>query len=182
MTAKFVGPGAGKAFAREAGSHCVQRIPPTEKNGKRQTSYVMVAVLPMPPKHEIKLLPECEIEVTTMRGTGPGGQHRNMTDSCVRMVHKETKISVVIDARDQHANRREAHRILSVRVNELKNGQTQAAYDEMRKAQLGDGGRGEKIRTYNFIKRRAVDHRTNVKTNAVDQVIERGRFDLLLKE
>lgn len=96
------------------------------------------------------------------------------------MVHKETKLAVVIDSRDQHANRREAHRILSVRVAELRNGKSQADYDKLRKDQLGDGGRGSKIRTYNFIKSRAVDHRTNKKTSAVEQVIERGRFDLLL--
>lgn len=180
VTAKITGPHAYKAFKHEAGPHCVQRVPPTEKSGRRQTSLVMVAVLPMPPKHEINLLPESEIDTTTMRGSGPGGQHRNMTDSCVRMVHRPTRLSVTIDGRDQHSNRREAHRILSAKVAELRNGRTQAAYDDVRKQQLGGGDRGDKVRTYNFIKRRAVDHRTNKKTSSVDLVIGKGRFDLLL--
>lgn len=179
VSAKIVGKKALALFKNEPGQHCIQRVPPTEKNNRRQTSYVMVAVLPMPPKHQIKLLPESEIEVTTMRGSGPGGQHRNMTDSCVRMVHKQTGYVVTIDGRDQHSNRREAHHILSVKVAEYRNSQTQAKYDQLRKEQVGSGSRGEKIRTYNFIKARAVDHRNGKKTTDVRGVIEKGRFDLL---
>lgn len=140
----------------------------------------MVAVLPMPPKREINLLPESELDVTTMRGSGPGGQHRNTTDSCVRMVHKPTGFHVTIDGRDQHSNRREAHQILSVKVAEELNGQSQAEYDELRKKQIGSGNRGEKIRTYNFIKARAVDHRNGMKTSKVNEVIGKGRLDLLI--
>jgi len=178
VSAQITGTGAG-IFESETGSHCIQRVPPTERGGRRQTSFVMVAVLPMPPKHKTTLISEKEITVETMRGSGSGGQHRNTTDSCVRIVHKPTKISVSIDGRDQHANRREAHRILSAKVGQLRAGQVQAEYDKLRKNQIGSGGRGKKKRTYNFIKSRAVDHQTGKKTSKVKEVIEKGRFDLI---
>lgn len=178
VVAKFKGS-AVKIFLEEAGQHCIQRVPPTERNGRRQTSYVMVAVLPLPPANEIKLLPESELTITTMRGTGPGGQHRNNTESCVRAVHTATGLSAVVDGRDQRSNKREAIKILSVRVATLLNSKTQGDYDAMRREQMGDGSRGSKIRTYNFADKRAVDHRTNKKTKAVDLVIGKGKFELL---
>jgi len=134
----------------------------------------------MPPKHELKLVPENEIDITFSVGQGPGGQHKNRTESAVRMVHKPTKLQVYLDGgRCQHRNRAEAHRILSAKVSQFKAEQEQAAYDAIRKAQFKGTGRGDKIRTYNFIKSRAVDHRTGKKTKNVKEVIEKGRFDLL---
>jgi len=134
-----------------------------------------VAVMPMPPKKNIKLLPENDLEIQTMRGTGNGGQHKNVTDSCVRMIHKLTGINIVIDGRDQHANKREAHRILSVKVKQAEHEERLANYSKLRKDQL----EGQKIRTYNFIKSRAVDHRTGKSTKNVKGVIGKGQFDLL---
>jgi peptide chain release factor 1 len=77
VTATIAGQGVGKAFGRESGKHCVQRVPPTEKSGRRQASLVTVAVLPLPTPSSSQLLPEEELEVATQRGSGPGGQHRN---------------------------------------------------------------------------------------------------------
>lgn len=72
-------------------------------------------------------------------------------------------------------------RILSAKVKDFHRQQQEAEYNSHKKAQLGDGNRGgDKIRTYNFIKSRAVDHRTNKKTSNVRDVIEKGRFDLLI--
>jgi len=180
-TGRFWGHSAGSAFAFESGKHVVQRVPPTERNGRWQTSVVAVAVMPMPPRHELRLLPESELEVSTLRGSGPGGQHRNKTESAVRIVHKPTRLQVFLDGgRSQHQNRAEAHRILSAKVAQHYGEQIQATYDAKRKAQVDGGGRGNKIRTYNFIKCRAVDHRTGKKTRDVQAVIEKGRFDLLI--
>lgn len=116
----------------------------------------------------------------TLRGTGPGGQHRNKTESCVRMRHVGTGIEVCIDGRKQHQNRRLAHQILSEKVSAHFSEKERQQYDSLRKGQLGTGGRGDKIRTYNCIKKRAVDHRTGKKTGNVDAVLQKGRFDLLL--
>jgi len=140
----------------------------------------MVAVLPMPSKREVKLLPESELEVKTAVGQGPGGQHRNRTESCVRMIHRPTNMQVVIDGRNQHQNRREAHRILSVKVSKMKSKQDQKDYDRRRKEQIGDGSGSDKIRTYNYIQSRAVDHRTGKKTTKVRDVIEKGKLGLLI--
>jgi peptide chain release factor 1 len=182
VVGQFRGVGVGKAFSKEMGKHVIQRVPPTEKNGRWQTSVVGVAVLPMPPQQTQKLLPEYDLDIVAFkRSSGPGGQAVNKTSNAIRITHKPTKVQVVIcTERSQQQNKAIALRIISAKVNEHKNSATQSAYDQGRKTQLGGGGRGDKIRTYNFIKKRAVDHRSGKKTNAVEQVIERGRFDLLI--
>lgn len=172
------GTGVWQVFSSEIGKHCVQRVPPTEKRGRRQTTYLTVGVLPVPSDVR-SMLPESELAVTTQGGHGKGGQHQNKRDSAVRMRHVPTGLTVFINGRDQHANRREALRILTAKVNDYKQSQADAQYAVARKAQLGDAGRGGKIRTYNFIDCRAVDHRSGRKTPHVRRVIERGEFELL---
>jgi peptide chain release factor 1 len=173
----FKGKNVGKAFKHESGKHCCQRVPQTEGKGRRHTSVVSVAVLPLPDK-TVPLLKESEVEITTTKGTGPGGQHKNKTESAVRVKHLPTKIRVFIDGRDQHSNKREALRILTARVNEFYRSQKQSTYDSKRKKQMGGGKRGDKIRTYNFIKRRVVDHRLGTKTSKVKNIMK-GEFGLL---
>jgi peptide chain release factor 1 len=180
VVGQFVGKGVGKAFSQEIGKHVVQRVPPTEKGGRWQTSVVSVAVLPLPPQNQVQLLPESELDISYIKGGGPGGQKVNVTSSTVRIRHVPTKIQVCIcTERSQLQNKTQALRILSAKVNEQRNGNVQFAYAEGRKAQVGDRGRGDKIRTYNYIKLRAVDHRTRKKTNKVRDVIEKGKFQLL---
>jgi peptide chain release factor 1 len=180
MMAQICGPHAGRAFRHEPGKHVVQRVPPTESNGRRQTSVVSVGVLPIPPDNAVQALPEEELEITTTKGTGPGGQHKNKTESAVRIVHKPTKISVLIDGRDQHSNKREARRILTARVNEARNMAVNAEYAAFKRKQMGDGGRGDKIRTYNFIDSRVVDHRLGTKTGNIKGVMK-GDFSKLFR-
>jgi peptide chain release factor 1 len=142
---------------------------------------VSVVVLPLPPENDGSLLPESELEVSFQRGSGPGGQHRNKVETAVRMTHKPTGIQILLDGgRSQSQNRAVARRILSAKVNERANAQQKASYDQARRDQVDGGGRGNKIRTYNLLESRAVDHRTNKKTTEVQQVIGKGRFDLLL--
>lgn len=179
VSATVSGKRCGYIFLQEAGQHCIQRIPPTEKKSKRQTSYVIVTVLPVPPIKKLKLLRDDDVEISFQVGSGPGGQHRNRTASCVRMKHKATGIEVYIDGRKQHQNRKMAKEILSARVSDYYLDKEQHSYDHFRKEQVGMRSRGNKIRTYNLIKSRAVDHRTNKKTSKVKEVIEKGRFDLL---
>lgn len=181
IVARVKGEGAGKAFQHEAGKHCVQRVPPTEKGSRSHTSMISVAVLPMKENVEQQLNMN-EVEVETTGGHGPGGQHQNKTESAVRAKHKPTGITVFINGRKQHQNRREALKILATKVAEVQQREVNAAYSKERQAQLGGGGRSAKVRTYNFIKGRAVDHRLNVKCGNVDAIIDRGRFDLLFKK
>jgi peptide chain release factor 1 len=175
---QFQGEGAADAFRHEPGKHCVQRVPPGEGNGRRHTSMVSVAVLPVLAVGPREELPEKDLTIKTQCGHGPGGQHQNKTASAVRMTHRPTGLQVFINGRDQHANRREALKVLTARVRAYHREREQAELDAARKQQLGDGGRGNKVRTYNFIDSRVVDHRLGVRTRNVKEVM-RGRLDLL---
>lgn len=177
---RFWGRGAGRAFRHESGKHCVQRVPPTESRGRRQTSFVCVAVLPIPPRHEMRDLPEAEIEVKTQCGRQKaGGQHANKTASAVRMTHRPTGLQVFINGRQQHQNKEEARRILTARVRQMERERLYGDYEAKRREQLGDGTRGDKIRTYNFIDSRVVDHRLGTKTGDVKSVMK-GQLGIIL--
>lgn len=176
----FSGPGAAAAFEHESGKHCVQRIPPTERSGRHQTSMVAVSVSLIQAKPSVQLR-DADLDVTFQTGSGPGGQHRNKTQSACRARHKPTGLQVFIDGRDQHANRRLALRILASRVQALAKGKAHAAANERKRQHWDGGGRSNKIRTYNFLDSRAVDHRTGAKTRQVREVLK-GRFDLLRTE
>lgn len=178
LIAKVTGKDAGKSFQYETGNHVVQRVSPTETKGRRHTSLVSVAVLPIYPDVEYEALKDQDLEVTTQRGHGPGGQHQNVTDSAVRMRHKPTGLMVFINGRDQHANKREALKILTARVNDKMKEETDREYAELRKKTLGGGSRGEKVRTYNFLDSRVTDHRLNVKTGNIKAVMK-GDFNVL---
>lgn len=174
------GQDVGKHFQHEAGKHCCQRVPETESKGRRHTSLISVAVLPIR-QEKYEALKEADLDITMMRGTGPGGQHRNTTESCVRIVHKPTGLKAVVDKRDQSVSKREALEILTARVHEHYKLENDAEYAEKKRAQMGGGNRGDKIRTYNFIDSRVTDHRTGKKTGNIKGVMK-GNLSLILPE
>lgn len=180
VIAKITGDGAGKAFQHEPGKHCVQRIPPTESKGRKQTSMVVVGVLPIKDDADFEPLKDEELEITCQTGHGKGGQHQNKTASAVRMKHIPSGLTVFINGRDQHSNKREALKILTAKVNELRLAGIDADYASIRKEQLADGGRSNKVRTYNILESRVVDHRLDTKTTNVKAVLK-GEFQLLFK-
>jgi peptide chain release factor 1 len=155
----FRGKGAKRLFANEAGGHRFQRIPPTEKRGRVQTSTVTVAVLDPEPQYAFKLS-EHEVECVASRGSGPGGQHRNKTESCITATHKPTGISVRIDMRSQSESKSMALKILAAKIAELRTGAAQEERAALRRDQVGTGMRGDKIRTYSTVRDSVVDHRT----------------------
>ena len=105
-------------FEQLAGQHRIQRVPTTEKNGRRHTSSVVVVALPNgKPTVNVEINPN-DVREDTYRGSGAGGQHRNKTDSCVRLTHLPTGTVVTAeDHRSQHQNRQQAWARLAERVN-----------------------------------------------------------------
>ena len=174
------GRNAPNLFKHESGKHVVQRCPPTENKGRRHTSMVCVAVLPLVVESQFSLR-ESDIEVQTKRGSGPGGQHKNKTESCVRMVHKPTGVTATIDSRDQHANKKEARRVLESRVRALHENGIHDSISSNKRQQMDGGGRGNKVRTYNFIESRVTDHRLETKTTKIDKIMK-GQLELLWKQ
>ena len=158
------GEAAGRTFHLEPGGHRWQRVPPNERRGRRHTSTVTVAVLPLGSESEVELRDE-DIEWTATRGSGPGGQHRNKTASAVQMKHLPTGMSVRIEnERSQSQNRILARRVLAARVAEASRIERDRNEASERKRQVGSGMRGDKIRTVRMQDGRVVDHRSGRRT------------------
>jgi peptide chain release factor 1 len=155
----------------------VQRNPPTETTDRRQTSVVVVGILPVKEKSNFKLNYN-DLEITAMRGQGPGGQNKNKVNSCIRVIHTPTGIQATVDERDQTTSKRKALEIVSERVEEYYQNLSNNKYNDNKKSQLGDSGRGDKIRTYNFIKGFVTDHRTGKTTNQIKKIMK-GCFELI---
>lgn len=144
---RVTGRGAEKAFQHEAGGHRWQTVPPTEKRGRVHTSTVTVAVLAEPTETEVAL-DDRDVEVTVSRGSGPGGQHRNKTESCVVATHKPTGISARCEeTRSQTENRLLAFAVLRARLYEAAAGKRAQERSDTRREQVGSGMRGDKRRT-----------------------------------
>jgi peptide chain release factor 1 len=152
------GRGADDAFEHEAGGHRWQRVPPTEKRGRVQTSTVTVAVLEEPSEYEVQIDPR-DLDEKFVRGSGKGGQHRNVTDSCVVLTHKPSGIKVRVDGgRSQHINRETAMGLLRARLKAAGQAQVSGNRSARRKAQVGTGMRADKVRTVALQRDQVTNH------------------------
>ena len=155
----ITGENVYKYLKFESGVHRVQRVPVTETQGRIHTSTATVAVLPEAEEVDIEINPQ-DLEISTMRASGAGGQHVNTTDSAVQLVHKPTGVTVYCaDERSQHKNRAKAMTVLRSRLLKAKEEEEHAKYAAERKGQIGTGDRSERIRTYNYPQGRLTDHR-----------------------
>lgn len=161
---KVVGRGAWDLFQRESGGHRWQRVPPTERRGRTQTSTFTVAVFMEQSGQSTFDLSQVHFQTT--KGSGPGGQHRNKTESAVRATHVPTGIVVFCQSqRSQHANKAEAIQILRQRVLATAKATSNESVREDRLQQIGSGQRGDKIRTIQVQNNRVTNHLNNRKMN-----------------
>ena len=166
------GPDVYKKLKNESGVHRVQRVPVTEKNNRIHTSTASVAVLPIVEPKDVNLK-ESDLEITFSRAGGPGGQNVNKVETAVRILHKPTGIVVSSrEERSQHANRERALEILRAKLYEMEQQKLTGSLVELRRGQIGNAERAEKIRTYNFPEDRITDHRINKKFHNIEKILE----------
>ena len=172
------GDDAWSRLKHEAGPHRVQRVPVTESQGRVHTSAATVAVLPEAEAIDVDIDPN-DLEIDVFRSSGPGGQSVNTTDSAVRITYKPTGLVVTCqDEKSQLQNKDKAMRILRSRLLEAERERQEEELSSTRRDQVKSGGRGDKIRTYNFKENRVTDHRIGLTVHNLDQVLA-GQLDVI---
>lgn len=164
----------------ESGTHRVQRVPETEKQGRVHTSTVTVAVLPEAEEIDIEIKPS-DLRIDTYCASGPGGQCVNTTYSAIRIIHEPTGLVVTCqDQKSQHQNKEKAMQILRSRLLQKMEDEQREVADSQRRQQIGNGDRSEKIRTYNFPQDRVTDHRLQESWHSIDRVMD-GEIDEIIQ-
>ena len=140
-------PYAYGTLSVEQGTHRLVRISPFDNQGRRQTSFAEVEVLPVTETTDHIDIPEADVRVDVYRSSGPGGQSVNTTDSAVRLTHIPTGIVVTCqNEKSQLQNKVSAMRVLQAKLLERKRLEERAEMDALK----GDGGSswGNQMRSY----------------------------------
>ncbi len=181
VTLKIKGEFAYGYLKAEKGIHRLVRISPFNANGKRQTSFASLEVLPeLTNNQDIDIKPE-DLKIDTYRASGAGGQHVNKTESAIRITHIPTGIVVQCqNERSQFANKDTAMSMLKSKLIELKERAHKEKIEDLT-GELKDMGWGSQIRSYVFHPYNMVkDHRTNEETANLNSVMN-GEIDNFIK-
>ena len=169
-------PYAYGTLSVEAGTHRLVRISPFDNQGRRQTSFAAVEVIPLIESTDHIELPESELKVDVFRSSGPGGQSVNTTDSAVRMTHIPTGIVVSMqDEKSQIQNRAAALRVLQSRLLVLRHEEEQAKKKELAgdvKASWGDQMRSYVLQPYQMVKDLRTEYESGNPQNVFDGDID----------
>lgn len=182
VTLRVIGEFAYGYLKAEKGIHRLVRISPFNANGKRQTSFASVEVLPeLTEEQDIDIRSE-ELKVDTFRAGGAGGQYVNKTESAIRITHIPTGIVVQCqNERSQHSNKETALKMLKAKLIELKERAHKEKIEDLT-GELRDIGWGSQIRSYVFQPYTLVkDHRTGAESGNIQAVMD-GDIDLFITE
>lgn len=173
VTLRVEGEYAYGYLKAEKGIHRLVRISPFNANGKRQTSFSSVEILPELTKEQDIEINPLDLKIDTYRASGAGGQHVNTTDSAVRITHIPTGVVVQCqNERSQIQNRETAMSMLKAKLVELKERAHKDKIEDLT-GELKDMGWGSQIRSYVFHPYSMVkDHRTNYETSNVSGVMD----------
>jgi len=169
-------PYAYGTLSVESGTHRLVRISPFDNQGRRQTSFAAVEVVPVLEQTDEIDIPEEEIRVDVYRSSGPGGQSVNTTDSAVRLTHLPTGVVVSCqNEKSQLQNKASAMVILKAKLLALKRAEERATLDELRgdvQGSWGDQMRSYVLHPYQMVK----DLRTEFETGNTQAVFD-GEID-----
>lgn len=172
VTFEVHAPYAYGTLSVEGGTHRLVRISPFDNQGRRQTSFAAVEVIPLIESTDHIEIPETDIRIDVFRSSGPGGQSVNTTDSAVRITHLPTGLVVSMqDEKSQIQNRAAAMRVLQSRLLLLKQQEEDAKKKELAgdvKASWGDQMRSYVLNPYQMVK----DLRTNYEVGNPESVFD----------